>query len=80
MRFVRFMYPGISQDDAAWQPTAEDVAAMTKYNEESTRAGALLAADGLFPPSKGARVRLSGGKSTATDGPFTEAKEGVGGY
>ena len=40
----------------------------------------LLALDGLHPASKGARVTLAGGKTTVTDGPFTEAKELVGGY
>lgn len=79
MRFVMFMYPGISDD--AWEPTAEDVAAMSKYNEELTQAGVLLALDGLHPSSEGARV-LPGadGRPTVTDGPFAEAKEIVGGY
>jgi len=40
----------------------------------------LLAVDGLHPPSTGARVSFSGGKSTVTDGPFSEAKEVIGGY
>jgi hypothetical protein len=40
----------------------------------------LLALDGLQPTSKGARVSYSGGKTTVTDGPFTEAKEVIGGY
>jgi hypothetical protein len=79
MRFMMFMYPGIS-DDADWAPSPEDVAAMMAYNEELTKAGALLALDGLHPPSGGARVSVSGGKRTVTDGPFAEAKEIVGGY
>jgi hypothetical protein len=54
--------------------------AMMKYNEELTKAGVLLALDGLHPTSRGARVRVSGGKRTITDGPFTEAKELIGGY
>ncbi len=53
---------------------------MTKYNEELTQAGILLAADGLHPTAKGARVSFPGGKSTVTDGPFAEAKEMIGGY
>jgi hypothetical protein len=40
----------------------------------------MVEAGGLFPTANGARVRLSGGKVTVTDGPFTEAKEVVGGY
>jgi hypothetical protein len=53
---------------------------MMQYNEALNQAGVLLALDGLHPTSKGARVSLSGGKKTVTDGPFTEAKELVGGY
>src|SRR5436853_5304709 len=53
---------------------------MTKYNESLTKAGVVLALDGLHPPATGARVRFAGGKATVTDGPFTEAKEVLGGY
>ena len=80
MRFMMFMYPGIDTDAENWEPSAEDVAAMTRYNEELRRAGVLLSLDGLRPPSDGARVRFSGGTPTVTDGPFAEAKEVVGGY
>jgi hypothetical protein len=78
MRFMMFMYPGISEEE--WNPTAEDVAAMSRYNEELRKAGVLLSLDGLHPPAEGASVEFSGGGSTVTDGPFTEAKEVVGGY
>jgi hypothetical protein len=78
MRFMMFMFPGIDEGD--WEPDAEAVAAMGKYNEELTKAGALLALDGLQPAAKGARVTFSGGNTTVTDGPFTEAKEVIGGY
>ena len=53
---------------------------MGRYNDELTKAGVLLGLDGLHPASKGARVSFPGGKATVTDGPFTEAKELVGGY
>ncbi len=53
---------------------------MMKYNEDLQKAGVLLALDGLHPPSMGARVSFPGGKPKVTDGPFTEAKEVVGGY
>lgn len=79
MRFMMLMIPGIDQE-ADWMPSADAVAAMTKYNEELTKAGVLLALDGLHPSSKGARVSFSGGRSTVKDGPFTEAKEVIGGY
>jgi len=80
MRFMMFIYPPAGIDEGQWEPTPEDVAAMMKYNEELTKAGVLLALDGLHPSSKGARVSRSGGNTTVTDGPFTEAKEVVGGY
>jgi hypothetical protein len=51
-----------------------------KYNESLQKAGVLLALDGLHPPSMGARVSFAGGKPKVTDGPFTEAKEVLGGY
>ncbi len=79
MRFMMFIYPGIS-DELDWNPTPEDVAAMTAYNEELTKAGVLLALDGLHPPSQGARVTFPGGEASVTDGPFAETKEVVGGY
>jgi hypothetical protein len=53
---------------------------MMKYNEELQKAGVLLALDGLHPPSMGARVSFEDGKAHVADGPFTEAKEVVGGY
>ena len=79
MRFMMLMYPGPKAETGAL-PDAKVVAAMMKYNEELTKAGVLLALDGLQPTSKGARVRVSGGKRTITDGPFSEAKELIGGY
>jgi hypothetical protein len=78
MRFMLLMIPNIPEED--WTPSADDVAEMMAYNEQLTKAGVLLALDGLHPSSKGARVRLEGGKKTVTDGPFTEAKELIGGY
>jgi len=62
-------------------PPLELVQAMNRYNEELAKAGALLAIGGLLPSSKGTRLTFKGGASpTVTDGPFTEAKELVGGY
>ena len=61
-------------------PSREILEAMGSFNEELVNAGVMLAADGLHPSSKGARVRFEGGKRTVIDGPFTEAKELVAGY
>lgn len=55
-------------------------AAMAQAAEEAMRAGTLLDTGGLAPLARGARVRLSGGAVTVVDGPFSEAKEVVGGY
>src|SRR2546422_9958206 len=54
--------------------------AIAKLTEDSIRNGSLIQTGGLSATSTGARVRVSGGKLTVTDGPFTEAKEVVGGY
>src|SRR5580658_4664188 len=78
MRFMMFIIPNVSETD--WMPSPEAVAAMGKYNNELTKAGVLLALDGLHPTSKGARVSGAGRKITVTDGPFTEAREIIGGY
>jgi hypothetical protein len=53
---------------------------MGKFNEELVKAGVMLAAEGLQPSSKGARVRFEGKKRTVTDGPFAEAKELIAGF
>ncbi len=79
MRFMMIMYPGPKGESIAI-PDEKLVAPMMKYNEELQKAGVLLALDGLHPTSKGARIRAKGGKKTVTDGPFTEAKELIGGY
>jgi len=81
MRFMMLMIPeGYEKAAPGTIPDAKAVAAMMKYNEALQKAGVLLALDGLHPPSMGARVSFPGGKPRVTDGPFTEAKEVVGGY
>jgi hypothetical protein len=54
--------------------------AIAKLAEEESKAGTMLGSGGLGPTALGARVRLSGGQINVIDGPFTEAKEVVGGY
>jgi hypothetical protein len=56
------------------------MAKMGKLVEEGMKAGWLLGTEGCLPSGLGARVRRSNGKLTVTDGPFTEAKEVVGGF
>jgi hypothetical protein len=79
MRFMMLMYPG-EKTEHGQLPEKQAIEAMMKYNTELQKAGVLLALDGLQPTSKGARITYSAGKPTITDGPFTEAKELVGGY
>jgi hypothetical protein len=61
-------------------PDEKLLADMGKFNEELVKAGVLLAAEGLHPTSKGARVKFSGTKRTVIDGPFSETKELIAGF
>src|ERR1700758_251291 len=61
-------------------PTQQEMDQMGKLIEEWTKSGVLLATEGCLPSALGARVRQSDGKVTVTDGPFTEAKEIIGGF
>jgi hypothetical protein len=61
-------------------PTQEEMDKMGKLIEQEMKAGTLLATEGCLPSALGARVRMSSGKVTVTDGPFTEAKEVIGGF
>src|SRR5271154_696021 len=61
-------------------PPKELIDAIAKMSEEAAKAGTMRGSGGLGPTAQGARVRLSGGQLTVSDGPFTEAKEVVGGY
>jgi hypothetical protein len=81
MRFMMLVIPkGYEKAAPGTIPDAKLIERMTRYNESLTKAGVLIALDGLHPPSTGARVTFSGGKAKVVDGPFTEAKEVVGGY
>jgi hypothetical protein len=81
MQFMMLMIPkGYEAAEPGTMPDPEAVAAMMRYNEALQEAGVLRALNGLHPPSMGARVSFSGGKPTVVDGPFSEAKEVLGGY
>lgn len=88
MKFMMFMIPKVYQPDTPadeqageeFAPPAEAIEAMMKFNEELARAGALIALDGLHPPTNSARVSFKGETPAVTDGPFIEAKEVIGGY
>lgn len=80
MRFMMFMLPNISEEEWRQGPTEEAAKPMSKYNESLEKAGVLLDVNGLHSQGEGARVVFEQGKSHVVDGPFTEAKEAVGGY
>ena len=81
MRFMMLMIPkGYETAKPGTLPDLKAIERMRKYNESLGEAGVLLALDGLHPPSTGARVSFAGGKPRVTDGPFSEAKETVGGF
>jgi hypothetical protein len=61
-------------------PSPEEMARMGRLVEEGFKAGWLVATEGCLPSALGARVRRDGSKISVTDGPFTEAKEVVGGF
>lgn len=61
-------------------PPKELLEAIDKLSAEATKNGAMLGGGGLMPTATGARVVLSNAKVSVVDGPFTEAKEIIGGY
>jgi hypothetical protein len=80
MRFMMIMFPPKSAETQGVPNDPKAFEEMGRYNEELAKAGVLLALDGLQPTAKGARVSVKNGKKQIVDGPFTEAKEIVGGY
>ncbi len=79
MRFM-ILVKADKNSEAGVLPDETLLTEMGKFNEELAKAGVLLAAEGLHPSSKGARVKFSGGKQTVIDGPFTETNELVAGF
>jgi hypothetical protein len=81
MRFMMLMIPkDYAQASVDRRPDADTVARMMKYNQSLIDAGVMLTGEGLHPPAAGTRVHFSKGKPKIVDGPFTEAKEMIGGY
>jgi hypothetical protein len=76
MRFLMLVKHG----ENPGPPPPEFLAAMTKLGEDAAKSGTMIASGGLVPISKSTRVRLSRGQVAAIDGPYTEAKEVVGGF
>lgn len=68
------------QSEAGEMPSEEILTEMGRFNEELSKAGVMLAGEGLHPSSKGVRVRCDGKQRTVIDGPFAETKELIAGF
>jgi hypothetical protein len=79
MRFM-VLVKATKSSEAGAGPSEELLAAMGNYNEELTKAGVMLAGEGLHASSKGVRVRFAGENRIVIDGPFAETKELVAGF
>ena len=79
MRFLVIVKANKDSESGAL-PDEKILREMGKFNEELVKAGVMLAAEGLHPSSKGARVRFEGSKRTVVDGPFSETKELIAGF
>jgi hypothetical protein len=80
MRFMMLLPAPAQALEKSAVPDPAIVVPMRKFNQDMTKAGVLLAAEGLHATSKGSRIRVAGGKRVITDGPFTEAKEVIAGF
>jgi hypothetical protein len=80
MRFMMIVKAN-KDSEAGVMPEEKLIAAMTRYNEELTKAGVLIDLAGLQPSSKGARIKFSReGKRTVVEGPFAEIDGLIAGY
>lgn len=78
MKYLTFIRAPESQRDGVPPPALME--AMAKFVERSRKDGSLVDTGGLLPSKDGLRIRLSNGKITVTDGPFSESKEVIGGW
>jgi hypothetical protein len=77
---MRFLSIYAKAEESNHPPSQEEIAKMGKLIEEGMKAGWLIGTEGCLPTALGAKIRSSQGKITVVDGPFTEAKEIVGGF
>jgi len=78
MKYLTFIRH--SESYRAQPPPPALMEAMGKFVQSSMKDGTLVDTGGLLPSKEGFRVKLSGGKVTVTDGPFSESKEIIGGW
>jgi len=76
MRFMTI----VKSKETSTPPPQSLFDAIDKLGQEATKKGVMVGFGGLMPTALGARARLAGGKISVTDGPFTEAKEVIGGF
>ena len=79
MRFM-VIVKATEDSESGQMPSKEMLDEMGRYNEELTKAGIMLAGEGLAPSSEGHRVRFDGSDRTVVDGPFAETKELIAGF
>ena len=79
MRFM-VMVRADRDTEAGVMPNEQVLAEMGRFNEELVKAGVMLAAEGLHPSARGARVRFDGARRSVVDGPFAETKELIAGF
>jgi len=79
MRYM-MLVKGNKDYEAGIPPKKELMEAVAKHGAALAKAGILLDTGGLMPSSKGARILVSGGNLNVIDGPFSEAKEVIGGF
>src|ERR1700694_531956 len=79
MRFM-VIVKASKDSEAGVMPSTELLTAMGKFNEEMVKAGIMEAGEGLYPTSKGARIKYSGGQGTATKGPFALSGDLIAGF
>lgn len=79
MRFMMIVKAN-EASEAGIPPSRELIEAMGRFNEEMVNAGVMLAGEGLYPSSQGARIYFRDGRRIVTDGPFAETKELIAGY
>jgi len=79
MRFM-ILVKADKDSEAGVLPSQQLLTEMNQFNKELSKAGILLAGEGLQPSSKGVRVRFNGTRRTVIDGPFSETKELLAGF
>ena len=79
MKFMSIVYAS-RESEKGEMPDPRLMAAINQLGEEMLKNGTMLDTGGLAPSAAGRKVKVSGGKVSITDGPFTESKEIVGGY